>query len=90
MTRDEQLAFCNKCTNRKMDLQKGMICSITNEKADFEESCKDFERDETVADNVEPAASHDYEPATEISEEILSKLRSHQDISYAFICVLFI
>ena len=68
-----------------MDLQKGLICSVTNEKADFEGSCNDFERDETVEDEVQPAESLNHESAPEIPEELLSKLRSHQDISYAFI-----
>lgn len=42
MTRDEQLVFCKKCVNRKMNMQQGLLCGLTDKKADFEESCPNF------------------------------------------------
>lgn len=42
MNRDEQLVFCKKCVNQKLDLQEGLICTLTNRKADFVGSCPDF------------------------------------------------
>ena len=48
MTRDAQLAFCKKCNNRKMDLQTGILCSLTDQKADFEGTCNDFQEDPEV------------------------------------------
>jgi amino acid transporter len=48
MTRDEQLKFCKKCTNRKMDMKLGLLCSLTGEKADFEGECPNFHLDEQV------------------------------------------
>jgi hypothetical protein len=47
MTREEQLTFCKKCTNRKTDMQQGLICSLTGEKANFENECPDFILDES-------------------------------------------
>ena len=47
MTRDEQIIFCSKCTNRKMS-DEGLICKLTSEKATFQNECTDFELDETV------------------------------------------
>lgn len=41
MNSEDHLKFCKKCTNRKMDLQQGLICSITNRLADFEDECPD-------------------------------------------------
>ena len=58
MTREEQLVFCKQCINRKMDMQSGLLCGLTNEKADFEESCDDFVKDESVKE--EPIALTDY------------------------------
>lgn len=45
MTRQEQLLFCKVCTHQKKDLQRGIVCGLTNELADFEVSCETFERD---------------------------------------------
>ncbi len=45
MTRAEQLAFCKVCVNQKKDLERGIVCGLTGEIADFEASCESFERD---------------------------------------------
>lgn len=42
LTTQEQLEFCKKCEKKKLDLSVGVICSLTNEKPNFGESCKDF------------------------------------------------
>jgi hypothetical protein len=47
MTRNERLEFCKVCTNRKLEMSKGLICSLTGDLADFEGECESFERDET-------------------------------------------
>ncbi len=48
MTREEQLFFCKKCIHRKMDMQQGLICNLTSQKATFQNECSDFKHDETV------------------------------------------
>jgi len=35
MTRDQHLEFCSRCTNRKFDSDKGIICGLTNDIATF-------------------------------------------------------
>lgn len=52
MTRDEQLVFCKKCTNRKLDMQKGMLCNITGEMANFAPTCRDFTLDANVEERL--------------------------------------
>ena len=42
MNRAKQLEFCKICENQKFDTQKGIICSLTNDKADFIETCPSF------------------------------------------------
>ena len=42
MTREEQIAVCRQCTNRKMS-DEGLICKLTNAKATFQDECADFE-----------------------------------------------
>ncbi len=49
MTLNECLEFCKICQNRHVDFKTGLICSLTNEKPQFEDSCKDFLKDEKEA-----------------------------------------
>ncbi|MBS2099223.1 toxin-antitoxin system YwqK family antitoxin [Carboxylicivirga linearis] len=87
MTRQEQLEFCKKCKNRKSDINQGIICSLTGAKADFEESCKDFEGDpylsttatyENTDMSIQPEFQH-------LDDAALNTLKSHQDFYYAII-----
>ena len=48
MTREEQLNFCKKCLNRKMDLKQGLVCGLTGQRATFEKECPDFKIDEKI------------------------------------------
>ncbi len=45
MTRDEQLNFCKICTKRSFDLDRGIVCGLTNQPADFQDSCETFSED---------------------------------------------
>lgn len=42
MTREEHLLFCQVCKNQKFDPQRGIVCALTHEIADFEENCDSF------------------------------------------------
>ena len=54
MTREEHLKFCKICRNRKFDRDKGIVCNLTNEIADFENECPDFLEDtEEIKKEVE-------------------------------------
>ena len=45
MTREEQLKFCSVCNHRKMDMKHGMLCGLTNAKADFDTACPNYDED---------------------------------------------
>jgi len=45
MTREERLEHCGVCTKRKMNPKIGLVCSLTNDHANFENTCIDFELD---------------------------------------------
>lgn len=49
MTREQHLQFCKICKNQAFDSKRGIICGLTNEIADFEQSCPDFDSDEKVS-----------------------------------------
>lgn len=42
MTRQEHLKFCKVCDNRTFDRQKGIVCKLTNDIANFDSDCPDF------------------------------------------------
>lgn len=81
MTREEHVAVCKLCTNRKMDIEQGILCKITDEKANFIGECKDFTKDESVQVNqiIETA-----EPVTaqniQLSDKALEILRTEQNL----------
>ena len=45
MTREEQVAYCLNCELRSFDPKKGVLCSLTNDYADFEDFCDSFKLD---------------------------------------------
>jgi len=80
MTREEHLKFCKKCVNRKLDMKIGLICSLTGEKADFENECESFEIDQDVVDNLDNTeAIEPKELLAELSDENRAKFRSEQE-----------
>ena len=46
MTREEQLKSCTICMHRCMDMHKGLLCGLTQNAANFEGECPNFEQDE--------------------------------------------
>ena len=52
MNREYHLTFCRICNNRKKDFQRGIICSLTNDVAGFEEYCPTFELDSSELDRI--------------------------------------
>lgn len=87
MTREQQLVFCKTCTNRKLDLKQGLICSLTGEKAAFENECADHDRDPEVPDPVEQQLQtvEAYEMAEMLNAETLEKLRAEQNFGLGII-----
>lgn len=82
MTREEQLVFCKKCVNRKMDMKQGLICSLTGEKAAFQNECPDFKRDETVKEVPldDKEGLQTAEIKQKLSPEIIERLRMEQKL----------
>ncbi|MBR8535917.1 hypothetical protein KDU71_10145 [Carboxylicivirga sediminis] len=86
MTRQEQLEFCKKCTNRQSDIHQGLLCRLTGEKADFETSCEHFNHDEYVKDTViDTANDTDQSILRGLDANSLNQLKEHQDFYYALI-----
>lgn len=57
MTRTEQLRFCKVCKHQQFNLQQGIICGLTQQPADFETQCANFEDDPARAAKVSPATT---------------------------------
>ncbi|MBV6645632.1 MAG: toxin-antitoxin system YwqK family antitoxin [Cyclobacteriaceae bacterium] len=85
MTREEHLVFCRQCHNRKFDPQQGLVCSLTDKIADFEDACESFDKDDSVKEKVQydsEELSHS-EVVAQLSDDTLAKLKPHQDLVYA-------
>lgn len=90
MTRQEHLKFCKLCSNRKLDLRQGLVCSLTDKIADFNGECEDFIRDESVKEEVLTEEQSATETISALPEEIKEKLRLHQDLFYALVGGFFV
>jgi uncharacterized membrane protein (DUF106 family) len=53
MDRALHLRFCKQCTLSKFDRNKGIICSLTSEHANFENNCSDYQVDEKEKTHLE-------------------------------------
>ncbi len=42
MTRENKLNYCKGCAKRTINLQVGLVCSLTNEVGKFENKCPNF------------------------------------------------
>lgn len=81
MTREEQVKVCRQCTNRKMDIEQGILCNLTNEKATFLDVCNDFIADVTVKTNtiVEPIVGDEIK--NKVDEAKYNYFLSEQNLS---------
>lgn len=52
MNREFHLAFCKVCKNRKKDFNKGLICSLTNDIANFKDHCPTLELDSSEFEKI--------------------------------------
>ncbi len=84
MTLSEQLLFCKKCHNRRMDMSQGIVCSLTGNKPDFQDTCENFNLDERMeAEMRESPAYNTAEISSSISPDKLQRLRAEQNLPLA-------
>jgi len=67
MTRTEHLRFCGICVNQKDDMRKGIICGLTDQIADFEDTCSSFAEDSEVIEQLK---------LKDIENEVIDKMAS--------------
>jgi hypothetical protein len=82
MTRDEQLTYCKKCLRRKMDATQGLVCTLTGQRATFQDECADFEIDETVKEKPSDdqlVYSND-EVSAQLPRDLFEQLKLEQDL----------
>lgn len=81
MTREEYVAICKTCTNRKLDIEQGILCKITDQKADFIDECKDFTKDDSVTvDKIIETAEPVTAQQIQLSDKALEKVKSEQNL----------
>jgi Zn-dependent protease len=86
MDRQYQIEFCKVCANQKFDWNKGIICSLTGERATFDQECPNFNGDRTqvpiaIANDVTAVINSEVvessifppKPVDEISKQSIQK-----------------
>ncbi len=73
--REHHLKYCQVCKHRKMDLQKGLLCGLTNEFADFDDECPTFDKDMQEAEvRIKKVAGLEVEQVDETAKPYWKKL----------------
>lgn len=87
MEQKERLSFCKKCKNRQFDPNRGIVCGLTQQKADFDNGCVNFIQDPASVDDFSLAEKADVaeQEVVSISEEILENLKRYQNFGYALV-----
>ena len=49
------MVFCKQCINREFNMTEGVLCKLTGKKADFENTCPDYEVDKTRSFKIMPS-----------------------------------
>lgn len=84
MTRAHHLRFCKKCINRQQNLQEGLVCNLTGEKANFEKECDSFGLDNTVVVQENVASDLDHESTlVHLTEQELEGYKTDQNYTKA-------
>ncbi|MGB7784578.1 MAG: hypothetical protein WBL27_00625 [Salinimicrobium sp.] len=60
MDRTQQVSICKTCTNQSFDMNKGVICGLTNDIGLFETECHDFVVDEQAKKDAEEELARRY------------------------------
>lgn len=86
MTLKEQLVFCKKCTHRSWEANQGVICSLTNAKPTFQDTCETFNLDERMeAEVLENSNFTSTEIPATISKGKYQELLNEQNLSLAIV-----
>ena len=83
MDRQEHLKFCRICLNRQFDINKGIICKLTNNIADFENYCDHFLKDESIwiKETIEEKSKKSQRKEKKIRNEFKSKKRIKEKLT---------
>lgn len=88
MTQEERLHFCKQCTNRKMDFNTGLQCSLTGKAPDFVNDCANFSKDEQVNLASNHVTLDGEAVGLRVSDKVLDRLRSEQNYQMGLIATI--
>ena len=88
MTQEERLQFCKQCTNRKMDFNTGLQCSLTGNTPNFIDECENFTKDETVNLASNHVTLEGESAGLRVSDKVIEHLKSEQDYKMGLIATI--
>lgn len=82
MNREEQLAHCNKCLNKRNGPNKEIVCSLTQKPASFKYECPEFKVANYIKEEQFKDISKGQRKAIllQLYPEIIEELRTEQDL----------
>ena len=81
MTKEERLNYCKVCKHRKLDFDRGVICSLTGDIPLFESECEKYDVDTEEVERLETQKKED--------KSFVSKSELRSDIIFCLIFSLF-
>lgn len=58
LTRQEYVAICETCVKHKGDFKRGIVCSLTDDYANFDTTCPHYEKDELAVKRIARMKQH--------------------------------
>lgn len=71
MTREDQVQICRACMHKKMDMERGIVCNLTDERATFAGECSSFRINSAVSTMSESSYA---EPKTSNNDMLFGAL----------------
>ena len=85
--RSEYVAICQQCAKSSFDKKKGIICSLTNKHADFDERCNDFTADEKAIKRAQRVDAYMNDSDRDSFDSVDSTHRSTLKSGIAFMAI---
>lgn len=90
MDQNDRLYYCKQCENRGFNPNLGLVCNLTKEKPNFEETCESFKADAAIVreNNINDGhlrAEYSKDAVNFLPKEIRDKLYKEQNFKMALI-----
>lgn len=90
MTREEQLKHCSICKHQQFRMNIGIVCRLTDNIADFEESCENYEEDTELMNRLHRKKVSIDAKTAGISKRFVNYIIDSIAISILYLLILYV